>query len=316
MTLDINDFYLNTEMARPEYMRISTKLIANDISNKYTLQPYDDNNYTYFQVDKGIYGLVQAGILAYNKLLSILQGADFHPAPHTPGLFIHTSRPITFTLCVDDFGVKYIHKPDVDYLITTLTNVYKLSIDWEGNNYLGLTLDWDYNARTVDISMPGYIDRALHRFQHPPPSRPQESPHQWQAPTYGATIQLALQPDDTPPISHTTRKYLQQVIGTLLYYARAVDNTMLVAISTLSSVQATGTEATMTAVVQLLNYCATHPNAVIRYNASDMILHIHSDASYLSVHGARSRLGGYFHLSNHPPTEGYTDTSKIPPPPP
>jgi hypothetical protein len=52
---------------------------------------------------------------------------------------------------------------------------------------------------------------------------------------------------------------------------------------------------------KLLDYLATHPDATIRYHASDMILHIHSDASYLSVSSARSRLGGLFFLGNKPP---------------
>jgi hypothetical protein len=54
----------------------------------------------------------------------------------------------------------------------------------------------------------------------------------------------------------------------------------------------------MTAVTQLLSYCATLPNATVRFHASDMVLHIVSDASNLSVSGAQSRLGGYFFLSN------------------
>ena len=88
---------------------------------------------------------------------------------------------------------------------------------------------------------------------------------------------------------------------------------MLVAISTLASVQSKGTDATMEAAVQLLNYCATHPNATIRYKASDMILHVHSDASYLSVHGAQSRVGGYFFLRQRPPPIGYLpDTAQAP----
>jgi hypothetical protein len=53
----------------------------------------------------------------------------------------------------------------------------------------------------------------------------------------------------------------------------------------------------------MLDYLATHPDATIRYHASDMILHIHSDASYLSVSNARSRLGGLFFLGNKPPAQ-------------
>jgi hypothetical protein len=58
--------------------------------------------------------------------------------------------------------------------------------------------------------------------------------------------------------------------------------------------QTKATEKTQAATNQMLDYLATHPDATIRYHASDMVLHIHSDASYLSVSNARSRLGGLF----------------------
>jgi hypothetical protein len=67
--------------------------------------------------------------------------------------------------------------------------------------------------------------------------------------------------------------------------------------------QTTATEKTKTAAGQLLDYLATHPDAKIRVNASEMILHIHSDTSYLSVSEARSRLGGLFYLGYNPPNE-------------
>jgi hypothetical protein len=60
------------------------------------------------------------------------------------------------------------------------------------------------------------------------------------------------------------------------------------------------TEKTQAAADQLLEYMATHPDATIRYHKSEMILHIHSDASYLSVSHARSRLGGFFYLWDKP----------------
>jgi hypothetical protein len=67
--------------------------------------------------------------------------------------------------------------------------------------------------------------------------------------------------------------------------------------------QTKATEKTQAATNQILDYLATHPDATIRYHASDMILHIHSDASYLSVSNARSRLGGLFFLGNKPPDQ-------------
>jgi hypothetical protein len=75
---------------------------------------------------------------------------------------------------------------------------------------------------------------------------------------------------------------------------------MLVTLGTIAAQQSKGTKATATAIVQLLDYCATNPNATIRYRASDTILGIHSDASYLLEKNACSHSGGHFYLSNRP----------------
>ena len=69
----------------------------------------------------------------------------------------------------------------------------------------------------------------------------------------------------------------------------------------------------MEAVILLLNYCATHPEVKIRFQASDMVLHINSDASYLSVSEARSHLGGYFFLSDHIGNKAPLPDSQAPP---
>ena len=76
--------------------------------------------------------------------------------------------------------------------------------------------------------------------------------------------------------------------------------TILTALNAIAAEQAAPTERTMTHVHQLLDYMATHPTAVIRFRASDMILNVHSDASYLSAGNARSRAGGYFFLGSLP----------------
>jgi hypothetical protein len=73
---------------------------------------------------------------------------------------------------------------------------------------------------------------------------------------------------------------------------------MLIALGTLISAQANDTEATAKACNHLLNYCATYPDAVIRYTASGMILHLHSDAFYISEAKARSRAGSIFFLGS------------------
>ena len=147
--------------------------------------------------------------------------------------------------------------------------------------------------------MPRYVEKALQRFTHPEPIKPQHSPSPWVAPDYGASIQYAAPDDDSAPLPLEGITHLQQIIGTLLFYARAVDNTMLVALGTIASAQSHGTENTMKATTQLLDYAASHPNAEVRFTASDMVLYVHSDASYLSEPKAQSRIGGIFWLGRH-----------------
>jgi hypothetical protein len=86
----------------------------------------------------------------------------------------------------------------------------------------------------------------------------------------------------SPALSDKDANKLQQLMGTILYYARAFDPTLIMPITVLASEQSKATAVTADKVIKLLNYCNTHPETKIRYHASDMILHIHSDASYLS----------------------------------
>jgi hypothetical protein len=75
---------------------------------------------------------------------------------------------------------------------------------------------------------------------------------------------------------------------------------MIPSIGTIATQQSTPTTATMRDLTQLLNYCATHPDAIVRYTKSDMHLWVESDASYLSESKARSRYAGYHYLSSRP----------------
>jgi hypothetical protein len=102
----------------------------------------------------------------------------------------------------------------------------------------------------------------------------------------------------SPALSAKDVNKLQQLTGTLLYYARAVDPTLIMPINVIASEQSKATADTADKVIKLLNYCNTHPETKIRYHASDMILYIHSDASYLSDREAKSRAGGFFYMGN------------------
>jgi hypothetical protein len=98
-------------------------------------------------------------------------------------------------------------------------------------------------------------------------------------------------------LDKTQIKHIQDVVGTLLYFGRAVDPTLAVALAAISARQANGTHTVAAAVRQLLDYVATHPNPAIRYVASDMILTLHTDDSYLSELEGKSRAAGYFYMT-------------------
>eukprot|EP00980_Cylindrotheca_fusiformis_P029377 scaffold23458_cov114-Cylindrotheca_fusiformis.AAC.1 len=159
--------------------------------------------------------------------------------------------------------------------------------------------------------MPGYIERALQRFEHPAPTRREDSPHAWTAPNYGARQQCVTD-THSPFVDAKDTKMVQTVLGTLLYYAKAVDITMVTAIGSIAMDQAAATELTVKDITQLLNYAATNPDATIRFYASDMVLYVESDASYLSKTKARSRVAGFHYLSDKMPNP--TDPNAKPPP--
>jgi hypothetical protein len=114
------------------------------------------------------------------------------------------------------------------------------------------------------------------------PKHPQHTTSKYTTPVYGAKTQYATQ-DDTPPLTTKQCLKIQKFTGSVLYYARAVDPTVLMPLNDIATEQTKATEKTQAAENQLLDYLTTHPDATIRYHASDMTLHIHSDASYLSV---------------------------------
>jgi hypothetical protein len=162
ITIDISDFYLSTPMERNEYMHIPTSAIPDCIMTEYNLEPLVHNGFVLVKLCKRIYGLPQAGLLANLQLKQHhLADNDYHPVANTASLYQHKTHPITFSLYVDDFGVKYVGKESVQHLEQVLKQKYCITSDWSGTLYVGLTLQWNYKAQTVDLSMPGYVAKAL-----------------------------------------------------------------------------------------------------------------------------------------------------------
>jgi hypothetical protein len=83
------------------------------------------------------------------------------------------------------------------------------------------------------------------------------------------------------------------------YYSRAVDSTLIMPVNVLASEQKRATADTADKIIKMLNNCTTYLEATLRYHASDMILNINSDASYLSERETKSRAGGLFYIGSN-----------------
>jgi hypothetical protein len=302
MMMDIKNYYLGTPLPRFEYMKMMLSPFPEEIIQEYNLNALAVDSWVYIEIRKGMYGLKQAGLLANQLLQTRLAPFGYYPAWHTPGLWLHKTQHISFTLVVDDFTVKYVGKHHAEHLRNALLRTYELTTDWTATVYSGMMLKWDYNTRMCDISMPGYVSNVLSKFQHDSPSHPQHTPSRYVTPVHGAKTQYATR-DETPPLTAQQCITIQKFTGSALYYARAVDPTVLMSLNDIAMEQTRATETMQAAINQMLDYLATHPEATIRYHASDTVLHIHSDASYLSVSNARSCLGGMFFLGNKSPEQ-------------
>ena len=301
-TADVKDFFLATPMKDPEYMRVPFKYFPKDIVTKYNLHTIvSSNNFIYIKIKKGMYGLKQAAVLAYQQLVKNLANEGYYPVDITNGIWRHVSRRTRFCLCVDDFGVKSFSKEDTDHFINSLRKYYNISLDMSGNDYCGLHINWDYKNYTVDISMPNYVKKLLQKIKHKYKKFPQHAPHQWTIPAYGKKRQFATENDNLPILNKKGIKFVQSIVGSLLYYARAIDFTMLPALNEIAARQANPTSKTLDKCQMLLDYANTYPNSIVRFHASDMILHVDSDAAYLVQEKARSRISGSYKLSSTPP---------------
>jgi hypothetical protein len=210
---------------------------------------------------------------------------------------------------VDDFSIKYVGKQHAHHLRNSLLQSYELAADWEAKVYSGMSLNWDNKNRTCDISMASYVLNVLRNFQHEAPKHPhRHTPSKYVTPVYGAKTQYETK-DETPPLTAKQCLTIQKVTGSVLYYARAVDPTILMPLDGIATKQTKATKKTQADTNHLLDYVATHRDATIRYHDSDMILHIYSDTSYLSVSNARSRLGGLFFAATTPPQEDTINVS-------
>ncbi len=141
MCLDIKKFYLTAALEYFEYMKIPLSLFPTWTIEQYNLNELGLDGRVYIEMRRAVWGLPQAGILANKRLYRKLAPFGYYKSINTPGLWRHESRPLTFTLMVNNFGVKFVNKDNVDHLISSIKKTYTLTKDWTGNSYCGINLE-------------------------------------------------------------------------------------------------------------------------------------------------------------------------------
>ena len=125
-------------------MKLCLDIIPQEIIVQYNLLNIALDGWVYCDIKKGMYGLPHAGKISNDRLFKHLQPHGYVPVKHTPGLWKHHTRNITFTLVVDDFGIKYTDLGDVAHLQTALQEQYEITTDTTNSLYCGLTIAWNY----------------------------------------------------------------------------------------------------------------------------------------------------------------------------
>ena len=144
-------------------MRLKLSDITEEIIKQYMLREIaTPDGYVYMEITKGMYGLPQAGIIAQVLLEECLDKFGYSQSKKIPGLWTHATRPILFSLVIDDFAVKYTRREEAEHLTKALKNDYIATKDWTGMKYLGLTnKKYIYGCR--DMSVKHYCVLTTHK---------------------------------------------------------------------------------------------------------------------------------------------------------
>ena len=189
----------------------------------------------WIKVQRSTYGPPQAGKHANEFPKKKLVPHGYFEVKHTPGLWKHITHPIQFTLVVNNFDVKYTRRQDAEHLLGILeTKFPAVSTNGGGVLYCGITLEWNYEERWLDISMPGYNKKGLQKYLHEAPAKPQHSPYGITPKKYDKNAHDSIPPNESSPVSNEKINHTQGIIGSILFYTRSVDSMFLVGLNSIS----------------------------------------------------------------------------------
>ena len=188
-TLDLVDFYIGTELENhddPDYFKIKASKVPSAVCEKYNISA-DSDDFIYFRLDKCLYGHAVAGRLSNQELVKILKIAGYHESDLVPCLFKHETRNVTFSLIVDDLGVKYTNFDDIQHLIDSISPRWKVKLNKSGDKYIGMNLKWDYNPinPSLEISSVDTAPKSFARFDKDNTIKRRKMPSKYTPPLYG-----------------------------------------------------------------------------------------------------------------------------------
>lgn len=132
------------------YIRVQLKNIPQEFIGDYNLEDHMRIGWVYYGVLCGCYGLPHVGKIAHELLSKIHQEAGYCKTATPTGLWLHCWCPIHFVLTVDDFGVEYMQKKDVNHLSKIPKTHHKISQDRKGKKFSGINLEWNYAPNHAD----------------------------------------------------------------------------------------------------------------------------------------------------------------------
>lgn len=295
ITADASDFYLGSKLKRPEWMWIPISHMSEQTIEKHDLRQYVHNKKILFQVNGTIYGHPASGHIAQNDLIEHLKKYDYTSTREVPCLFTHPTSGISFTLVVDDFGIKYTNDDNLKQFLSILQqpiSKWKIKVDRTGGKYNGIRLNWNYNENTLIQDIPNYVTDNIARLNLQIKNR--RTPAKYIPPQYGK-VEMAPEETETPCTPEES-KLIERVHGIFLYYSRKVDPIIKRALLDISLDLKSPTKTTLQAAYHLLGYMQRYPHAQTKYTACDMILRAQSDASHHGLPGSRSVAAGVHYL--------------------
>jgi len=293
MTLDIKDFYLSemNVLDSPEYMVLKEKYLPKKYREKYGNMI--SNGQLLIRLDKTIYGMKQAGYIAQRNLIEILTKKGYKEENYN-SIFTNKTKSVAFVTHVDDFAVGYKDKGQVEELIKVLKEAgYTMTEDWEGKKFCGFEIDYN-KGKWIDISVKKTIERTVTRFGK---FKERECPYKISAIKFSKE-QMEAEIDLSPELTDEEKTLLMEKVGLMRYIASAAYPHLELAVGKIAANVSKPTMELMEQADHLLGYLQSHPDRVIRYYPSDMIMRAHSDASYGCEAEFRCRTGGFIYMGN------------------